>query len=148
VSNAGRYKDGLEGKKPSEVFRESDEEGFRAQQAGYREHLSNQDLAKQIIEANQIAAGTYEGGGSSGPPILLPLTFGIRVLRGSIGVAFAIGALFFAGSVADYESTKPPGLPGDVYARLVADAVIFFLLAYCSYRILRHAVSRNSKSRY
>jgi hypothetical protein len=41
-----RYKEGLEGKKPSISY--LDEKGHRAQQAGYRDHLRNEDLAERI----------------------------------------------------------------------------------------------------
>jgi hypothetical protein len=145
-----RYRRGLSGDEPSEIFR-GNESGYRAQKAGYRDHLRNQDLAQQILEAQQVEAGTYVGGGSrgdDGPRVERQITFFERILRGGIGIAFVIGTIVAGGQFADFESTNvdPPGQIGEFYARLVAYAIMLSGLGYAAYRILRHALSKDSKS--
>ena len=41
-----RFREGLSGKKPGSIY--IDKEGHRAQEAGYRDHLRNKDLAERI----------------------------------------------------------------------------------------------------
>lgn len=52
-----RYKKGLEGNKPGWIW--LDDKGQRAQEAGYRDHLKNQDLADKIRRNQETE--TYDG---------------------------------------------------------------------------------------
>jgi hypothetical protein len=97
-----RYKDGLSGKKPGWIV--IDEKGHRPQEAGYRDHLRNKDLAEQIRSANSAEndSSSYEGSPSE------PLTPGQRILWLGIGLLLIYWAysitIWFHGAVSAMHS--------------------------------------------
>jgi hypothetical protein len=72
-----RYKQGLDGKKPGSLY--FDKAAHRAQVAGYRAHLKNQDLADKLLRQSESESGSYE----SSP--LQPLNWWQRILWFGIG---------------------------------------------------------------
>jgi hypothetical protein len=94
-----RYKQGLEGKKPGSIY--LDNEGHRAQRAGYRDHLRNRDLAEQIRcahERDSDSSSDYESSPSE------PLQWWQSVLWLGIGVLLLQGDYWLADSFATYAS--------------------------------------------
>jgi hypothetical protein len=54
-----RYRQGLSGEKPGWIV--LDKQGHRAQEAGYRDHLRNKDLADRIREGSETGSGDWSG---------------------------------------------------------------------------------------
>lgn len=94
-----RYKEGLSGKKPSSFH--FDKAAHRAQAAGYRDHLRNQDLAERIRQQHENdSGGSYE----SSPP--KPLEPWQRALWISIGIVLLICDLSVSAAFADYNTAR------------------------------------------
>jgi hypothetical protein len=100
-----RYEKGLEGKKPSELLRDLDsEEGYRAQEAGYRDHLRNRDLAEQI-EASRGRDNSYSDGYKTPSR---PLTTGQRAFWRILGIIIIVPSwLYYGWSLVDYFQQHP-----------------------------------------
>ncbi len=54
---SSRYKQGISGRKPSWI--QFDEEGHKAQESGYRDHLANKDLVEKLREDRQERSSGY-----------------------------------------------------------------------------------------
>lgn len=79
-----RYKEGLDGSKPGwEVL--DDKEGHAAQEAGYRDHLANEDLAYKL--AQQADRNSSSSKYDPDPPT--PLSLVQRVIWVVVGLVFA-----------------------------------------------------------
>jgi hypothetical protein len=78
-----RYSEGLGGKKPGMIY--LDKEGQRAQEAGYRDHLRNEDLADKMRAARNRNSSSSsstdyydtDSSSSSGPAVVPGIIFGI-----------------------------------------------------------------------
>jgi len=80
-----RYKEGLGGKKPGFIW--IDEKGHRAQAAGYRDHLRNQDLADRLRQrAEPSDSYSYEDYGDSTPVTPRPTRLHHRIIKFIFGV--------------------------------------------------------------
>jgi hypothetical protein len=135
-----RYQYGLSGLRPSQIY--LDKEGHRAQEAGYRDYLKNQDLAERIQQARE----NRYGGGESYEFPKRPLTLFGRVLLCLIGLALGKGALFFAELLLT-EIVSPQGqliLSNLFYPGSLACVIAASVLGYATYRVLRFALSPGS----
>jgi hypothetical protein len=54
-----RFKEGLSGKKPGQIY--IGEKGHKAQEAGYKAFLTNQDLAERISDQERQGRSEYDG---------------------------------------------------------------------------------------
>lgn len=98
--NTRRYKQGLEGKKPSSIY--LDKAAHRAQRAGYRDYLRNRDLAEQIRLTRETDSGSsydYESSSSSES-----LQWWQAILCLALGVVLLYGDYWVSDSFATYAS--------------------------------------------
>lgn len=82
------YKKGFGGEKPNWLQRAIDPEGSRIQEAGYRDHLRNQDLAEQIREGGDES---YDDSSYSSSSASEPVSLGGKIFALIVGSVWLLG---------------------------------------------------------
>lgn len=109
-----KFEEGLSGKRPGNFY--VDEEAHRAQEAGYREYLSNEDLANRLRRPDASDSSSTDYGVSSEP---------LNILQRMFWLAFGSILLYFDFWISDVftKSTVANGA-GDYWPLLIVSMVI------------------------